>query len=317
MKVSAVIPTFNSAAYVKQAIESVRSQTLGVDELIVVDDGSSDVTKAIITGFPEVIFIEQNHLGPAAARNSGIRCARSEYIAFLDSDDLWLPNKLATQLAGMSANPSAAFSFSTLSAFHDDDEGELSDRLFLPQELRDWFAAHTFQSGAATGDIYSLLLKANCLQTSSVVARRDAIMEVGLFDESMFHGEDHDLWLKLARRWSAIYFIEPLAKYRIHAEALSGVGGDRQEMFYRATIETLGKHAQAFPSLRASRALAHSYNEQTVHLLKSQRWADARRSAGNGLRIMPSLSGLFLWFEASFPSVYSRAANFIHGSRVA
>ena len=316
MSISAVIPTFNSAAYVKQAIESVRSQTLAVDEVIVVDDGSTDATKAVTAGFPEVKFIEQNHLGPAAARNNGVRHARSEYIAFLDSDDLWLPNKLGTQLAGLSANPSAGFSFATLSAFRDAEGGELSDGLFLPQQLRHWFAAHTYQSGAAAGDIYSLLLGANCMQTSSVVARRDALMQVGLFDERMIHGEDHDLWLKLARRWPTVYFIEPLAKYRIHAEALSGVGAERQEIFYRATIKTLAKHAHEYPSFRASRALAHSYNDQAAHLLKSQRWMEARQSAGNSLRVMPSLSGVRLWLEARFPSFYSRAANAMRGSRV-
>ena len=315
MKVSAIIPAFNSAVFIGEAIESVRAQTCIVDEIIVVDDGSTDSTQTIVAKYPEINLIRQNHLGPAAARNTGIRQARSEYIAFLDSDDIWLPNKIDTQLSALAASPSAVFSFATLSAFHMSETVDNLGELYFPYELRSWLENHTNQKGAAFGDMYLLLLRANCMQTSSVIARRDALIEVGLFDEALIHGEDHDLWLRLARRWPGVYIVDPIAKYRIHSSALSGSSARRQELFYRSTIDTLSRHSRSYPSFRASKALANSYNNYTVYLLKAGRWNDAKRSAGRSLCTMPTPSGFCLLLEATFPNVYSRAVGMLHGNR--
>lgn len=315
MNVSAIIPAFNSAAFISEAIDSVRAQTSFVDDIIVIDDGSTDSTKQIAAGYPGIKLISQNHLGPAAARNTGIRQARSEVIAFLDSDDLWLPNKIEKQLSALASNPTAGFSFATLSTFHMSDAAKIPSELYLPHELRRWFESHTYREGAAFGDVYPLLLRTNCMQTSSVVARRDALIEVGMFDESLIHGEDHDLWLRLARRWPAVYLVDPIAEYRIHPSALSGSGGKRQELFYRSTIETISNHASAFPSFKASKALASSYNNYTAHLLKKQRWKDAKQSARKSLRAMPTPSGFRLLVEATFPRMYSRAVTMLHGGR--
>jgi len=315
VNVSAIIPTFNSAAFISEAIDSVRAQTCSVDEIIVIDDGSTDSTTQIVADYPEIKLIGQNHLGPAAARNTGIRQAQSELIAFLDSDDLWLANKIERQLSALAASPSAGFSFATLATFQMSPAAEIPSELYLPPELRSWFEAHTCREGTALGDVYPLLLRANCLQTSSVVARRDALIEVGMFDESLIHGEDHDLWLRLARRWPAVYLVEPIAKYQIHSSALSGSGEKRQDLFYRSTIGTISKHASAFPSFEASKALARSYNNYTAHLLKAQRWKDAKQSAGKSLRSMPTPSGFRLLVEATFPKMYSRAVGMLHGGR--
>jgi len=315
MNVSAIIPTFNSSAFISEAIESVRAQTCSVAEILVIDDGSTDATREIVAGYPDIKLIRQNHLGPAAARNTGIRQARSEYIAFLDSDDLWLAEKIERQLSALAGNPSAGFSFATLSSFYMSDAAKIPGELYLPHELRSWFDAHTCREGAAFGDVYPLLLRANCMQTSSVVVRRDAVIEVGMFDESLVHGEDHDLWLRLARRWPAVYIVDPIAKYRIHSLALSGSDCKRQELFYRSTIEILSKHARSFPSFEAFKALASSHNNYAVHLLKAQRLKDAKLSAGNSLRAMPTPTALQLWLEAAFPRAYSHAVGVLRGGR--
>jgi glycosyltransferase involved in cell wall biosynthesis len=315
VKVSAIIPTFNSAAFISQAIESVRAQTCSVDEIVVVDDGSTDATKEIAAGYPEVKIIGQNHLGPAAARNTGIRQVRTEYIAFLDSDDIWLPNKIETQISAFDTYPSAAFSFAPLSAFHMFEAVFDPNELYLPHELRSWCGVHSDRDGMAFGDVYSLLLRVNCMQTSSVMARRQAVMDVGMFDESLIHGEDHDLWLRLARRWSAVYIAAPIAKYRVHPSALSGSGLKRQEVFYRATINTLSKHARMYPSFEASKAVARSYNDYTAHLLKARRGQEARRSAAKSLLRMPTPFGVRLLIEAVFPKTYCRVMSILDDGR--
>ena len=315
MNVSAIIPTFNSAAFISEAIDSVRAQTCSVDEIVIVDDGSTDATKEIAAGYPEVRLICQNHLGPAAARNTGIRQVRTQYIAFLDSDDIWLPNKIETQMSALDAYPSAAFSFAPLSAFLTIETiKELYD-LYLPHELRSWCEVHSFRDGVAFGDVYPLLLIVNCMQTSSVMVRRQAVLDLGMFDESLIHGEDHDLWLRLAHRWSAVYIAAPIAKYRVHPSALSGLGVKRQEVFYRSTIETLTKHARMYPSFRASEAVARSYNNYTAHLLKAQRWPAARRSALKSLLRMPTPFGVRLLVEAVFPKTYCRVMSLLGDGR--
>jgi glycosyltransferase involved in cell wall biosynthesis len=315
VNVSAIIPTFNSAAFIKEAIDSVYAQTRPVDEIIVIDDGSKDSTREIVASYPGVRIIGQSHLGPAAARNAGIRQVRTEYVAFLDSDDLWLPDKIETQLSGLNANSSAAFSFATLSAFHMSEAASGANELYLPRELVSWFEDHNGRDGMAIGDVYALLLRSNCMQTSSVVARREAIIEVGMFDETLIHGEDHDLWLRLARRWPAVYIAGPIAKYRVHSSALSGPGEKRQEMFYRSTIDILSKHAKSYPSAKASRALASSFNNYAAHLLKTQRWKDARQSAAKSLSVLPTATGCRLLVEATFPKMFYRVAAMLDGGR--
>jgi glycosyltransferase involved in cell wall biosynthesis len=315
MNVSVIIPTYNSAAFIGDAIGSVMAQTRPVHEVVVIDDGSTDSTQKFAACHPEIRWIAQKHSGPSAARNNGIRQSRTEFVAFLDSDDLWLPDKIERQMGALALYPSAGFSFATMSTFSTSDVLEATNDVYIPQELRAWWKTNAGEGSAAFGSVYQLLLNANCMQTSSVVARRDALIEAGMFDESLIHGEDHDLWLRLARRWPAVYIVDPVAKYRIHSSALSGSGRKRQELFYRSTIETISRHVQAFPSFEASKALANSYNNYTAHLLKVQRWKDAKQSAGKSLRAMPTPSGFRLLVEATFPRMYSRAVTMLHGGR--
>jgi len=314
--VSVVIPVYNSEAYIGAALDSVLRQTHPVSEIIVIDDGSQDATEQIVAGYSQIQWIGQNHRGPSAARNSGIRYAQGAWIAFLDSDDLWQPRKIEKQLMALAAYPSSAFSFSTLASFYIRNNTVIANEPYMPNELSAWLAGMSSEQGSVFGDVYQLLLKVNCVHTSSVIARREALSAVGMFDETIRHGEDHDLWLRLARQWPAVYIFEPVAQYRIHPSALSGTGTSRQELFYRSTIEILSKHAQAFPSVETSKVLASSYNNYTAHLLKAQRWKDAKQSAGKSLRAMPTPSGIRLLVEATFPKMYSRAVSLLQRGRV-
>jgi glycosyltransferase involved in cell wall biosynthesis len=315
MTCGVVMPAFNAADYIAAAIDSVLSQTRPVTEIIVIDDGSTDSTREIVAAYPRVKWISQDHQGPSAARNAGIRHAQGEWIAFLDADDLWLAQKLQKQMTGLSRHPNATFSFSTLASFYTRDEVEVTNEPYVPEELSAWLNSRSIEEGGAFGNVYELLLRANCVLTSSLVARRDALIEAGLFDESMAHGEDHDLWLRLARRWPAVFITELIAKYRVHSSSLSGGWQKRQGLFYRSTVETLSNHRCMFPSFEASRALAIAYNNYAVFQLKEREWNEAKRLAGRGLCVMPTPAGFRLWLEAAFPKVYSQAVGFIRGGR--
>ena len=315
MTISVVIPVFNSAAFVGEALDSVLSQTVPVTQIIVVDDGSTDSTRRIVAGYPQVQWIGQKHQGASAARNSGIRRAQSELVAFMDSDDLWCLDKIEKQLTAFSLHPSAAFSFSTLASFYTRDNVVICNEPYMPKELRAWLDGKSIDEGGVFGNVYQLLLRANCVLTSSVVARRDALIEVGLFDESMRHGEDQDLWLRLAHRWPALFITETITKYRVHSSALSGSWEKRQGLFFRSTVETLIKHRRMFPSFDASKALAAMYNNYAMFQLKKREFSEAKSLAGKGLCVVPTPTGLRLWLEAAFPRAYSYAVGLLRGGR--
>jgi glycosyltransferase involved in cell wall biosynthesis len=204
---SVVIPTFNRRASLTEALESVRAQTVPPKEILVVDDGSTDGTADADLG-PGVTLIPQENRGPAAARNRGIREATGDWIAFLDSDDRWAPTKLATQAALVDEETVLCYAR---------EQGQDSDG--KPLHIR----PEKTPDGEALGD----LVKGNFVPTSTVIARRDAILEVGGFDEEMTHSEDWDLWLRLAERGRFAASTEVLSFYRFHEDQLIS---DRQAM---------------------------------------------------------------------------------------
>ncbi len=196
--VSAVIPAFNAAWCVGKAIDSVLAQSFRDFELIVVNDGSTDDTADVLAGYGDSIrVVDQANGGMSHARNSGIREARGEFIAFLDSDDWWLPEKLARQVTLMRARPELGFC--SCSARVEDVEG----RLLNLWECRSWqgsFLAHLFESGAD--------VPGSC---SAVLARRHLVQNAGAFDESLQGVEDPDLWIRLAAISEYACLAEPMA----------------------------------------------------------------------------------------------------------
>lgn len=179
-KISVIIPTCNRQEFLAKAIASVLGQSWQDFELLVVDDGSTDDTARLAAGYGGLVrYLYQENRGPAAARNTGIRAAAGELIAFLDSDDCFAPEKLALQQAAMAANPGYLIS-------HTDEiwyrRGEL-----LPQKKKH-FRPH--------GLIFAACLKLCVVGMSTVMARREFFDKVGYFDEELPCCEDYDLWLR-------------------------------------------------------------------------------------------------------------------------
>lgn len=204
--VSVIIPSYNRAKFLGRAIDSVLAQTFQNFELIVVDDGSSDQT-------PEVFEEYQNrlqalsipHSGVSAARNRGIEEAGGEFIALLDSDDSWLPEKLAVQIDFFTRNPSAR----------------------ICQTGETWYRrGKRVNSGKRhqkpSGDIFYPSLKLCLVSPSTVMIRRDLFDEVGLFDESLPACEDYDLWLRVSARFP-VYLVDQALTIKTggHADQLS------------------------------------------------------------------------------------------------
>jgi glycosyltransferase involved in cell wall biosynthesis len=203
--VSVVIAAHNQAAWLDQAIASVRAQHREDWELVVVDDGSTDGTAEVVARHgddPRIRCLRQARQERAAARNRGIAESSGDLVAFLDADDVWLPEKLARQLAVLAEEPGAAFCY-TLARFIDAQGNPLPVRK-PPHALR--------------GRIFPQLMRANRIILSSVVVRRAALEQVGLFDPTIrpLRCEDWDLWLRLARGFSVAVVDEELTLYRQH-----------------------------------------------------------------------------------------------------
>ena len=183
--VSVVMPAYNVAWCIGRAVDSVLAQDFRPCELIVVNDGSTDGTGAVLEGYGAAItVINQENRGMSAARNAGIRRARGTYVAFLDADDWWLAGKLSRQVELMHGRPEIGFSSTTVRV--EDDDGRLLNLWRCPNGSTEILATLFAQNAAIAG---------GC---SAVMARRDLLDRVGLFDESLRGFEDPDLWMRLA-----------------------------------------------------------------------------------------------------------------------
>jgi glycosyltransferase involved in cell wall biosynthesis len=183
--VSVVMPAYNVAWCIARAVDSVLAQDFRACELIVVNDGSTDGTRALLEGYGAAItVINQENRGMSAARNAGIRRARGTYVAFLDADDWWLAGKLSRQVDLMHGRPEIGFSSTTVRV--EDDDGRLLNLWRCPNGSTEILATLFAQNAAIAG---------GC---SAVMARRDLLDRVGLFDESLRGFEDPDLWMRLA-----------------------------------------------------------------------------------------------------------------------
>jgi glycosyltransferase involved in cell wall biosynthesis len=230
MRVSVIIPTYNSAALVVEAVESALAQTDAPLEVIVVDDGSTDDTAERLRPYlSRIIYVRQKNARVAAARNTGLDHATGEVIAFLDADDAWHPAKLRRQLAVLSQRP---------------EIGLLATRLTA------WPGQFTPASELAAGRVddipLSAMLLSNRLATSSIIVRRSVLDRAGRFDTELFGPEDYDLWLRVARLSQVAMLDEPLTGYRDCAGSLS----KQAETMHRGLMRIHAKldAAAAWPS---------------------------------------------------------------------
>ncbi len=208
-KVSVIMPTYNRVRYLSEAIQSVLDQTFVDFELIIIDDGSTDDTESLIQGIgdPRIRYAHQQHRGISAAMNHGIRLARGHYIARLDSDDVWLPEMLATQIKVLDTRPRIGLVYSKAQAMNASGTPLEETRAFSPR-----YADDSFRS-MLTGDF-------TCNIT--IVVRRQYLDKAGPYDESMAVNEDWDMWLRVAEHCQFAFSDLVLARYRRHDSNATG-----------------------------------------------------------------------------------------------
>jgi len=204
--IAVIIPTYNRIEMLSRAIDSVLAQTHPVDELIVIDDGSTDGTGAWLREYyPDIKLIEQVNAGVSAARNRGIESSDCDWVALLDSDDEWLPQKLEKQLVLIASKP--------------DHKIVHSDEIWIRNGVRvNQMKKHTKKGGWIFLDCLPLC----AISPSAVMIHQSIFDDVGLFDESLPACEDYDLWLRITSCYPVLYCDEPLIqKYGGHEDQLS------------------------------------------------------------------------------------------------
>ena len=216
--VSVVMPAFNSARYIAEAIDSALQQDYPALEIIVVDDGSTDDTAKIVSRFGDrVQLLKQQNKGSAAARNLGIRHARGKFIAFLDADDVWWRHKIRQQIEAL-IQGGYKMAYSRFIWSYPDERGQHADS---QSEFEKPCNPHLSTAAIVTGWNYAELLLDCIVWTSTVIVGKAEIEKVGLFDESLRKGQDYDLWLKLSRQIAMVGMETPTALYRIHATSIT------------------------------------------------------------------------------------------------
>ncbi len=204
--IAVIIPSYNRADLLQRALESVLAQSLAANEIIVVDDGSTDDTQNIIENrYPQVTYIYQSNSGVSAARNTGIKQAKSSWLALLDSDDSWQTDKLALQAEALQAKPEYLICHT--------NEIWFRDGIVLNQHKK-----HQKQGGF----IFQHCLPLCAISPSSVIIKKELFDEIGLFDENLPACEDYDMWLRICSRYPLLYLEKPLTnKYGGHDDQLS------------------------------------------------------------------------------------------------
>jgi glycosyltransferase involved in cell wall biosynthesis len=229
-KVSVIIPTHNRERYLRRAIQSVLEQSFQDFEIIIVDDASSDDTPQMVQtiGEPRIrYFRHDNNRGEAGSRNTGVQNAVGEYIAFLDDDDAWLPQKLARQVYLLDNTPLQVGAVYTS---------------FL---MIDWETARVLGKWKAEkrGNIYSDLSEQNWIGIpSTVLLRRQCFEKVGLFDETVEFGLDYDMWVRVARLYEFEIVEEPMVHRALNHERLS----KNHELVLKGAESKLRKYAEYF-----------------------------------------------------------------------
>ena len=196
---SVIIHTYNNEKFIAETVESVLNQTYKDYEIIVVDDGSVDGTRdALIPYMQKIRYHYKENGGIASAKNAGIGLSETEFVAFLDHDDLWVPDKLKIQMECFNENPQAGLVYAKYTSFRDG------------KELR------TKPEKGYSGWIFKELLSKSFIQTSTVVVKRECLDAVGPYDETFSLGDEYDMFLRISKKFQCGFIDKGLTRYRVH-----------------------------------------------------------------------------------------------------
>ncbi len=298
--VSVVIPTFNRAALVGEAVQSALDQTYPAIEVLVVDDGSTDATESALRPYRDRIrYLPKPNGGISSARNAGMRAARGEFIAWLDDDDVWCPDKTAIEVAVLRAHPEVVLVSSDFSAF--DARGEIE-----PSHIRTYYTATRRSPGGVAalyrhadrlrlsggtvsvlhGAVYEALVWGNFVHPPTVMFRRTLLDQIGDLDERWSNASnamEHEFFLRASRRGEFAYVDRPLMRYRYHTYGQASSDSNRIEAKL-GSIELLQRIRRQDPALARKYRARFRRRLGECYLDVARGYADAGR--GPALRYL-------------------------------
>ncbi|QTN24587.1 glycosyltransferase family 2 protein [Rhizobacter sp. AJA081-3] len=274
VEVSVIIPTYNRRELVQRAIGTVLAQTRAVQEILVVDDGSTDGTgDALAAAFGDRIrYVRQANGGVSSARNHGLRLARGRYLALLDSDDEWLPEKTQRQIEWLQARPDYGMA--------------LCDVVRMDAEHRDVELFRRRELLPEDGMILKWVLVQPALVPASVMMRREVFETVGGFDETLATGEDLDFHLRVAARWPIGIVEQPLVRAMRGHDGLSSLARTYDD-YVRVIERAVALAAGSVSEVDRHRALARAYARNARGMVYLRRWQAAWELARKAWRLEP------------------------------
>ncbi len=285
-KVSVVIPLYQSENFICETIRSVQAQTFTDFEVVVVNDGSSDLGAALADGMqePRLRIVHQENRGLAGARNSGIRNAKGEYIAFLDADDLWLPEKLQRHVEHLNSNSAIGVSFSA-SALMDNEAKDIG---LVQKPLGSSFDAGTIFCRNPVGNGSAPVIRRETLD--AIAFFDEALNRICWFDESFRQSEDIECWMRIAATtdWKFGYVDAALTRYRVNHEGLSANVVAQLAAWRRFR----GKVAVYAPEVEASAGnLAEAYQLRYLarRSIRSSQFEQALKLVWDALKLEPRI----------------------------
>jgi len=275
-RVSVILPTYNRAHTVQEAVDSILGQTYQDFEAIVVDDASTDDTDAVLAGYGDRVKVirRATNGGAGTARNDGIKASTGELIAFLDSDDCYLPRRLESAVEALDAHPEYGAVYGNMVCV--DVQGSRPDRLWI-----------TGARCGHSGWIFDAVLEHGLMTTQTTTVRRSILDRVGLFDESLRSVEDLDLWWRIARHAQVGYMGETVAVYRILPGSTSRLGARSSEYWVRLSRKAIDTYTDLTPRQRrvVMRRLCWDLRVHALHLGAAGRHQEARAACREAINL--------------------------------
>lgn len=303
--VSVIIPTCNRRNYVTEAIDSVLAQTYDDREIVVVDDGSTDDTQTVLAAYGDSIrSVYQEHAGCAGARNRGVRESRGRWIAFLDSDDVWLPEKLAIQMTDLAKHPQAHAHVVNAHMFRDDADEPVDLFRFIG------FDRHVECSPVFLRRPLDYQLRYGFGWPQSVLVRRDILMQAGLFNERLRLWQDTDMYCRVAAHCNWVVNATPLVRILRRSDGdtdLSRQSIEARLVSHRELVLTYGtlythRHLSRREKRLTRRCLSISLSSLGVEQCRERTdMREARRNLLRGFTIHPTVGGLLRLLAGCLP----------------
>ncbi|WP_341328163.1 glycosyltransferase [Methylotuvimicrobium sp. KM2] len=300
MKISVVIPAYNSAAFIADAVWSILNQSQPVDEIVIVDDGSTDDTQTVVESQSgPIIFINQPNQGPSTARNTGIDAAKNDWIAFLDADDQWTPQKIERQLNVLQNSPELVLIAGDMAEI-DNSNRIITESVLNKHNLLSKFQA--LENRPIPNGLAELVTK-NFIPTGTVLVKKSALIEAGCFNPSIRFGEDLECWSKIAAKHPIACMPDILMLRRQHGNNATQLTAPLLNDLARVmtSIRNYAAKDLSLQNIDPDRLVADAYADLGYWHFSEYDLITARQAFSASLKEKPSKRALLYWLACLMP----------------